>query len=501
MRRSQESLTGPRSRPARIGAGIAALVVFLMGVAAAPAQALKTGEFIVETELGGGKLQTSQGVTVDGATGDIYAADVQLDRILKFNAKGELLLQFGTQGTEQGNFMDPYAVATDSAGSVYVADSGNHRIQKFDGTGGFLTAWGELGSGNGQFKTPQAIAVGGAGAVYVLDSAICRIQKFSADGAYLGEWGSKGSGSGEFASPSGIAVTPGGNVVVADSGNNRIQIFDGNGTPLEAWGTKGTGAGQLDFPTGIAVDDEDKIYVADFFNDRIQKFSGTGASLAIWPAPTGLWDIDFNNDTRRLYASTQYDSVTVFREATKTTFTAGPKTRGVAGKTYSSTLKTAGFPKVSAFAVASGKLPSGLKLAGDKISGIAKKPGTYKIKLRAENGVDPAAVLSSTITIQKARSVIKTSWSTKHPKAKQPHIKAKIRVSAPDTAGLSRTGSIALSYGSKRVKTFKVHPSDHGVIAVKLPVFSTAGKKKVAIRYLGNSQLTSDTYVTYVHVH
>ena len=58
------------------------------------------------------------------------------------------LIQWGTQGSGNGQFSDPFGVATDAAGNAYVADQGNQRIQKFGdrSTPSRATTWGRLKS-------------------------------------------------------------------------------------------------------------------------------------------------------------------------------------------------------------------------------------------------------------------------------------------------------------------------------------------------------------------
>ena len=43
------------------------------------------------------------------------------------------------------NLIVQNGVATDSSGNVYVADIDNNRIQKFDSNGNFITKWGSNG--------------------------------------------------------------------------------------------------------------------------------------------------------------------------------------------------------------------------------------------------------------------------------------------------------------------------------------------------------------------
>ena len=41
------------------------------------------------------------------------------------------MTQWGSQGSGDGQFTDPFSVAVDSSDNIYVSDEGNHRIQKF----------------------------------------------------------------------------------------------------------------------------------------------------------------------------------------------------------------------------------------------------------------------------------------------------------------------------------------------------------------------------------
>lgn len=218
---------------------------------------------------------------------NVYVADLDNDRIQKFNDSGTFLLKWGNQGTANGEFMKPYGVAIDSLNNVYIADQDNDRIQKFDSNGNFLLKWGTGGSGDGQFGHPQGIAIDGSNNVYVVDLDRDRIQKFDSSGNFIRKWGTNGNGDGQFDKPKDVAVDSLNNVYVTDQDNNRIQKFDSNGNFLLKWGTNGTGDGQLKKPVGIGVDNSDNVYVADRDNDRIQKFNSNGNFLLKWGATGG----------------------------------------------------------------------------------------------------------------------------------------------------------------------------------------------------------------------
>lgn len=93
-----------------------------------------------------------------------------------------------------GQFNHPGDLALDSKGKfVYVADLENNRVQKFDTKGNFIDEWGSLGKGDGQFNHPGDITFGENDSVlYISDVANHRVQKFDSNGTFLLDWGSGG---------------------------------------------------------------------------------------------------------------------------------------------------------------------------------------------------------------------------------------------------------------------------------------------------------------------
>ncbi len=179
-----------------------------------------------------------RGVALD-REGDVYVVDSANSRVLKFDSTGKFLMEWGSQGSGDGQFnMSLYYdidrsgfVAVDSLGNVYVTE--NNRVQKFDSNGKFLTKWGTPGSGDGQFALALAIAIDPQDNVYVVDLYNNVVQKFDSNGKFLLKWGSPGSGEGQFKRPAAVAIDMQGNVLVADVDTGRLQKFDSNGKFLE----------------------------------------------------------------------------------------------------------------------------------------------------------------------------------------------------------------------------------------------------------------------------
>ena len=236
---------------------------------------------------------THPGAIAIGPTGLVYVGDTNNDRIQVFQQDGTFVTEWGSHGSAPGQFYRPSGLAVDADGFLYVADRYNYRIQKFLADGTFVTSWGTQGTGPGEFDTVYDVAIGADGAVFVVDSVNHRIQKFDGDGTFLLEWGSYCSGppngggcvnggDGQFAQPEGIAVDASGAVYVADTFNHRIQKFDADGSFLLKWGSLGSGNEQFYDPLGLGTDGDGNVYVAETSVPRIKKFDAAGTFLLSW---------------------------------------------------------------------------------------------------------------------------------------------------------------------------------------------------------------------------
>jgi sugar lactone lactonase YvrE len=162
--------------------------------------------------------------------GNVYAIDNMdgSNRILKFrpveNEPGVydyiLDTQWGSKGSEPGQFDDPKGIAVDTDGNVYVAESENNRVQKFSSEGVFLA---EIGAGSG-FSYVWGVTLDTQDYIYVSDWN-GHIYKFSPEGQLITVWGSVGDGPGQFHEPNDLAIGTDGFVYVTDTSNSRLQVF------------------------------------------------------------------------------------------------------------------------------------------------------------------------------------------------------------------------------------------------------------------------------------
>jgi tripartite motif-containing protein 71 len=218
------------------------------------------GTFLAElggpAGVGGAQLNAVASVAVAPVTSRVYVADAGHNRVLAYAPEGRLLARWGAGGGDgsagagTGSFNRPTGVAVGSVAPgeevIYVADKGNDRIVKLDADGNVLHEWGTRGGGDGRFRGPAGVAVDAVGDVYVLDADNNRVQEFDPSGRFLAKWGVRGTGLGDFSQPSGIAVDCAGSVYVADTNNNRVERFNPVNPPPSACQAPGSWPPPLD---------------------------------------------------------------------------------------------------------------------------------------------------------------------------------------------------------------------------------------------------------------
>jgi DNA-binding beta-propeller fold protein YncE len=144
-------------------------------------------------------------------------------QVVKFSPTGQVLMRLGTPGvpgSDSSHFNAPSDVVVAANGDIFVADghgdTTNNRIVKFNANGTFIKEWGRTGYGPGEFRTPHAIAIDARGRVFVGDRTNNRIQLFDAEGTHLSTWT-------QFRRPSGIFFDHDDRIVVADSESDDVE--------------------------------------------------------------------------------------------------------------------------------------------------------------------------------------------------------------------------------------------------------------------------------------
>ncbi len=208
-------------------------------------------------------LGSAEGVTIQESSGDIFVSDVVRDSISVFDSSGNFQFKFDSfDGND--DFRNPTNMIIDNSNEIlFVTDSGNDRIIIFELVDGttcpsgtvesvdgvcFVEEFGSSGTDEGEFDDPAGLAFDSTNdLLFVADSDNNRIQIFEiiegstcpsgtdeiVDGVcFVEEFGSSGTGNGEFDTPMGIALdTTNDLLFVADSDNDRIQAFNLNTAP------------------------------------------------------------------------------------------------------------------------------------------------------------------------------------------------------------------------------------------------------------------------------
>jgi len=209
-----------------------------------------------------------------GPAGEIYVSDRQTATIQVYSPEGALLREVGSPfGADN---WQPIGLGFDTAGNVYVTDvtPGRHRVVVLDPAGRLLRQFGTEGSEPGEFSFPNDVVIDDVGQVYVADSNNARVQVFDPSGNLVTVL--SGSAAGGLALPRGLAIDGQRHLLfVVDTLGQAVAMFDlSRGAPAFAGqiGPGGDAAG-FEYPNGIALDGQGRLYVTDREHDRVQIWS------------------------------------------------------------------------------------------------------------------------------------------------------------------------------------------------------------------------------------
>ena len=165
---------------------------------------------------------------------------------------------------------EPAVLAFLPDGSFLLGDGyWNTRIIKYDAEGEYLMEWGEAGSGPGQFDLVHGLAVDREHRVYVADRRNNRVQVFTEDGAFIEEWP-------DITDPVGVFIDEHPAVWVISASLHRLVKYNHDGELQHSWGAYG-GPGGLSGgvfrPHQIDVDQEGNVYVASWSGGWLNKFT------------------------------------------------------------------------------------------------------------------------------------------------------------------------------------------------------------------------------------
>ncbi len=155
----------------------------------------------------------------------------------------------------------------------------NGRVIRYDAQGEFISEFGSVGNGPGQFDLVHGVAVDRDRRIYVVDRRNSRVQIFTEDGEFIEEWP-------DIMYPSGIHIDEHEGVWLWSGALNRILKYDTNGILQHHFGTYGGVAGggtqalpRSGFAGGVArphqitVDPDGNVYVASYAGPWVNKFT------------------------------------------------------------------------------------------------------------------------------------------------------------------------------------------------------------------------------------
>jgi tetratricopeptide (TPR) repeat protein/sugar lactone lactonase YvrE/fibronectin type 3 domain-containing protein len=211
---------------------------------------------------------TPAAVAVD-KDGALWVLDKSKMRVIKLDSTGNTVLNFGSWGSQRGQFRNAAALAISSTGIVFVADAGNRRVQAFSNDGVLLNV---ITSGpKSSLSRPSAIALDPQDNLYVLDTDRETVTSYSATLEPIVEFGQGNPlAAYNLKNPVDVVATHT-EVMVLDS--DRVKVYSHDGKYIRSFGAPGKDMGEFDEAIAIAMKDASTVVISEQGNKRVQAFT------------------------------------------------------------------------------------------------------------------------------------------------------------------------------------------------------------------------------------
>lgn len=209
---------------------------------------------------------------------EVYVSDRRYAQVFVFDSRGKFLRTFYPNGDPKFKWA-PFAMTFDKKDNLYVVDIGaKSRVLVFDTKGNLILQFGRPGATQryeqqaGELVFPNGLAVDKKGNIWVADSNNSRLQVFNNKGELVRTHLVGGL-------PRGIAIddyTRDEKLLVVDVFGHNVNIYNTKAERLTTFGERGVSEAQFNYPNGLALGYPRRIYITDRVNGRVQVWTWGG---------------------------------------------------------------------------------------------------------------------------------------------------------------------------------------------------------------------------------
>lgn len=277
------------------------------------------GGFMARYDVGA-SVSEPRGITYDAYTDSLLITSYQGNNVVKFDKNLVSGTSFGTAGSGNGQFNQPFGVVTDSNGRIYVADSANDRVQVFNSSYEYLFQiknWTNENDELDGFIAVTDVVILSNGTITVANQNHQTIEQFDSAGNFIRRFGFDGSAPENIREGEFILRDSSNNIYVADGVKNAIKRYNSTGGYQDSIINNENVAGKLYYPADVLFEGngDGSMLVLDGggSSPRIQKFtnSGTFVSTLLDQADLGnsAYHMSFGRDGKLFVANDQYINI------------------------------------------------------------------------------------------------------------------------------------------------------------------------------------------------